>query len=220
MNRSAIMSRAAAGAVALLLAGCATAPPDRFYTLASGTLPAPVSVPVSTPVSTPPSAPAQPAGAGALYVEVVAVNVPAQVRRNQLVVGGGDEGRVDLLEHHRWAGPLADEIGNALSLGVTARLGAIDVYRTPRPAGVPVYRISTNIQRFESVPGHYALVDAVWSVRQVGGGAVLTCRSVLREAVGQGYEALVAGHRAALGKLADAVAAGVRGQAAGRSPGC
>jgi uncharacterized lipoprotein YmbA len=194
-----------AACLAVLLAGCASAPPDRFYTLAGGTAePAPAAAPA----------------AGRLYIEMLAVNVPAQVRRNALVVGNGGEGRVDVLDHHRWAGPLADEIGNALSLGVTSRLGAIDVYRTPYPDGAAVYRISTNVQRFESVPGSYALVDAVWSVRQVGGNAVLTCRSVLREESGAGYEALVAGHRAALGKLAGAIAAGVRDLQSGRQTNC
>jgi hypothetical protein len=206
MKRFIPVFQACALATAALLAGCASAPPDQFYTLAGGAVPAPLAAPETA--------------TGKLYVELVPVNVPAQVRRNQLVVGNGGDGRVELLEHHRWAGPLPDEIGNALSLGITARLGAIDVYRTPRPDGVAVYRISASVQRFESVPGSHALVDAVWSVRQVGGGSVLTCRSVLREEVGQGYDALVAGHRTALGKLAEAVAAGVRDQAAGRRTDC
>lgn len=199
------MNRLTMCAAALALAGCAAAPADHFYTLAGGPVP--------------PLAPAAAADAGKLYVEMLAVNVPAQVRRNQLVVGTG-EGRVDVLDQHRWAGPLADEIGNALSLGVTARLGAIDVFRTPHPDGATVYRISTNVQRFESVPGSYALVDAVWSVRLVGSSTVLTCRSVLREEAGSGYEAVVAAHRAALDKLAAAIAAGVRDQQAGRTTGC
>ncbi len=184
-----------------VLAACATPPSDQFYTLSGGAAASP--------------APA----AGKLYVEMLAVTIPAQVRRNQLVVGSG-EGRVDLLEHHRWIGPLGDEIGNALSQGVTSTLGAIDVYRTPHPADAPLYRVSTNIQRFESVPGSYALVDAVWSVRQVGSETVLTCRSVLREQVGEGYDALVAGHRAALARLSAAIAAGVRDSAAGRAGTC
>jgi hypothetical protein len=49
---------------------------------------------------------------------------------------------------------------------------------------------------------------------------VQTCRSVFRENVGAGYDALVAGHRAALGKLAGAIAGAVRAQAQGAVPGC
>ncbi|QBE65985.1 PqiC family protein [Pseudoduganella lutea] len=186
---------------AVLLTGCAAPPSDHFYTLAGG--PAPASVGGTAPV----------------YIEMLAVNIPASVNRDQLVVGTG-EGRVDVLDQHRWAGPLADEIGSALSLGVAARLGAIDVYRTPAPEGAAVYRISTNVQRFESVPGSYALVDAVWSVRQVGSATVLTCRSVLREDAGTAYETVVAGHRVALGKLADTIAAAVRDRQAGKATNC
>jgi len=191
---------------AALLAACASPVPDHFYTL-SGSAPA-AAAPAATPVAGAPG--------GQIYIEMLAVNVPAQVKRNQLVVTTG-AGQVDMLEHHRWIGPLADEIGHALSLQVSAELGAIDVYRTPYPPGAAPYRISTNIQRFESLPGQYALVDATWSVRQVGNTQVLTCRSVLREPVGQGYDALVAGHRAALAKLGSAIAAAVRKGPAGGS---
>jgi uncharacterized lipoprotein YmbA len=187
-------------ATAALLAACASTDIDHFYTLGGNAAA---------------TAPAAAAAAGQqVYIELLAVNVPAQVKRKQLVVGTG-AGGVDLLEHHRWIAPLADEIGHALSLQLSADLGAIDVYRTPYPAGATPYRISTNVQRFDSVPGQYALLDATWSVRRVGSEAVLTCRSVLREPVGQGYEALVAGHRAALGKLAAAMASAVRKGTAG-----
>jgi len=185
--------------MAALLAACATTDNDHFYTL---------NGPAAAPAA------ASPAAGRQVYIEMLAVNVPAQVKRKELVVTTG-AGQVDMLDHHRWIGPLADEIGHALSLQVSSELGAIDVYRTPYPQGAAPYRISTNVQRFESVPGQYALIDATWSVRQVGSEAVLTCRSVLREPVGQGYEALVAGHRAALGKLAHAIAAAVRKGPAG-----
>lgn len=183
---------AACIAVAALLSACAGAPPDRFYTL-GGSAPAAAAAAAAEPV----------------YIEMLAVTVPAQVRRKQLVVATGP-GQVDMLEHHRWIGPLADEIQQALSLEVSSRLGAIDVNKTAYPDGAAPWRISTNVQRFESVSGEYALLDATWSLRRVGSEAVLTCRSVLREPVGQGYEALVAGHRAALARLADAMAAAVR----------
>nr|WP_314544463.1 PqiC family protein [uncultured Massilia sp.] len=196
MNVVTIVRRLGVASAAAMLAACASTPPDHFYTLGGGgDVPAAAPAPAANPV----------------YIEVMGVVVPAQVRRSQLVVSEGP-GRVDLLEQHRWAGPLADEIGRALSLKVSAELGAIDVYRTPVPAGATTYRISTNVQRFESVPGSYALIDATWSVRTASTDAVLTCRSVFKETVGPGYEALVAGHRAAVEKLGAAIAAGVRNQ--------
>ncbi|NGZ85889.1 PqiC family protein [Duganella aceris] len=194
---------AAAGAVALaLLAGCASAPPERFYSLSNG---------MGVTEAKAPRA--------AYYIEVPAVTVPQQVARNQLVVSTG-AGRIDLLEQERWSSPPASEIGQALSLAISGELGTIDVFRTPTPDSAPVYRISTNVQRFESAPGQYALIDAVWSVRLVGSSKVLTCRSVANEQVAAGYDALVAGHRRAVARIAADISKAVLAIAAGTPPTC
>ena len=185
-------------ALAMSLAGCASAPPERFYSLSNGMAPA-ASVPNP-----------------GYYIEVQNVTVPQQVARSQLVVTSA-EGRIDLLEQERWSSPPASEIGQALSLAVSGELGAIDVFRTQPPEKATVYRISTNVQRFESAPGKYALLDAVWSVRLAGGTQVLTCRSTAREDVGPGYDALVMGHRRAVARLAADIASAVRSLAAGKA---
>ncbi len=185
---------------AVLLVACASAPPEHFYSLSSG-----LGAPAATA-----SMPAPP-----YYIEVQAVSVPQQVARSQLVVTQG-AGRVDLLEQERWSAPLASEIGQALSQAVTGELGTIDVFRTPTPDRAQIYRISTNVQRFESAPGQYALLDAVWSVRAVGSTQVLTCRTIANEAVASGYDALVAGHRRAVARLAADIAQAIRSQAAGK----
>lgn len=189
-------------AVALVLGGCASSPPEHFYSLSNGLGVAPT-----------------PASRAGYFIEMQAVTVPKQVARNQLLVTTG-EGRMDLLEQERWSSPPASEIGQALSLAVSGELGTIDVFRTPVPEKAPVYRISTNVQRFESAPGQYALIDAVWSVRQVGSEQVLTCRSVAQETVGAGYDALVAGHRRAVARIGADIAKAVRSLAAGTPPAC
>jgi uncharacterized lipoprotein YmbA len=208
---SALMATAA-------LAACAATSPDHFYSLAISS-----AGPDAGKVAATPS----PAAPASMYVEVGAVIVPPQVSRSQLLVTS-PAGEVQLLEQRRWAGPLASEIGQALSQGVTAELGAIDVYRTPHADQLPLYRISTNVQRFESVSGKYALLDAVWSVRQVPGDTVLTCRSVISEkAEGFGVDktddtidALVAAHRRALARIAGQVARTIRGFGASGNQGC
>ena len=180
----------AACTAALLLGACSTPQPEYFYTLSGG-------------------ADVQPAKPVKYYVEMLAVSVPQQVSRNQFVVTA-PSGRIELLEQQRWAGPLAGEIGQALSTAVTNDLGAIDVFRTPHPDNLPVYRISSNVQRFESVMGQYALIDAVWSVRQLSSSKVVTCRTVANEKVGAGYDELVTGHRRAVARIAAEMAAVVR----------
>ncbi|KQZ45309.1 hypothetical protein ASD58_00145 [Duganella sp. Root1480D1] len=184
--------------LALSLAGCASPPPERFYSLSNG-MAAAASLPDP-----------------GYYIEVQNVTVPQQVARSQLVVTSG-EGRIDLLEQERWSSPPASEIGQALSLAISGELGAIDVFRTQPPEKATVYRISTNVQRFESAPGKYALLDAVWSVRLAGSAQVLTCRSTAREEVAAGYDALVMGHRRAVARVAADIAKAVRSQAAGKA---
>lgn len=192
-------SGAAAAVAALALAACSS-PPARFYTLS----PADAAAPLRT-------APANPA----FLIEVPAVGVPEQVAKNQLVVQK-NAAQVDVLEQERWASPPADEIRRALSDDLAAQLGTIDVANSAYPAGVPVYRISVNVQRFESWPGKRAAIDAVWSVRSLATQAVMTCRTSAVEPVADGYDALVAGHRRALDVIATQAAAGVRAMAARR----
>jgi uncharacterized protein len=122
--------------------------------------------------------------------------------------------QVKVLEEERWASLPGDEIRRALSTDLTQQLGTIDVYGTAYPDSTPVYRVSMNVQRFESWPGSHALIDAVWSVRAVRSNAVMTCRSVMNEPVGSGYDALVAGHKKALQEISAQIATAVSAMAA------
>src|SRR5579863_797137 len=194
------------------LAACSS-PPSRFYTLGAGGAPtgALATAAASAPQAAVVPAPANPA----LLIEVPPVDVPSQVARNQLVVRT-NASQIDVLEQERWASPPGDEIRRALSGDLTRRLDTIDVSGSPYPAGVPVYRISVNVQRFESWPGSQAVLEAVWSVRAVGTGAVLTCRTLAAEPVGPGIDALVEGHRRAVDQMSADIAAGVRSLAAAR----
>ncbi|TCW76294.1 hypothetical protein C5O80_35705 [Burkholderia sp. SRS-46] len=193
-------SGAAAVLATLALAACSS-PPARFYTLS----PADAARAVRTTPANPP-----------FLIEVPSVGVPEQVAKSQLVVQK-NTAQVDVLELERWASPPADEIRRALSDDLAAQLGTIDVVNSASPAGVPVYRVSVNVQRFESWPGKRAAIDAVWSVRAVGTQAVMTCRTSVAEPVGDGYDALVAGHRRALDAIATQAASGVRAMAARRA---
>ncbi|MDR3101534.1 MAG: PqiC family protein [Paraburkholderia sp.] len=189
----------AALALAAALAGCAS-PGSRFYTLSPTDDSARASVASTT-------------GNPALLVALAPVDVPPQVAKLQLVVQN-DANQVKVLEQERWASLPGDEIRRALSGDLTQQLGTIDVYGSPHPEGVPVYRVSVKVQRFESWPGSHALIDAVWSVRSLDSQTVMTCRSVLNEPVGDGYDALVVGHRRAVAALSQAIASGVRTLAA------
>ncbi len=196
-----------AGALAALVAMAAcSSPASRFYTLGADGASASTAAPA-------PLATARTLAAPAWMIEVAPIDVPPQVAKNQLVVQTGPT-QVKVLEEERWASLPGDEIRRALSTDLTQQLGTIDVYGTAHPNATPVYRVSMNVQRFESWPGSHALIDAVWSVRSVSSNAVMTCRSVINQPVSGGYDALVDGHRQALQQISVQVASAVQAMAA------
>ncbi|VXB52950.1 conserved exported hypothetical protein [Burkholderia sp. 8Y] len=176
-----------------VLCACASSPSSRFYTL-GGAAPTPAAVSSS---------------AAAFYFQLAPVDMPEQVSRNQMVVQTSPA-QVSVLEQERWASLPGDEVRRALSSDLSQQLNAIDVYGTPYPESAPVYRVTVKVQRFESWPGSRAVIDAVWSVRAAGSQSVMTCRTIADEPVGDGYGALVDGHRKAVDALATAISAGVR----------
>lgn len=191
-----------AGASALGLAGCASAP-VHYYTLAPPVAAAVRAVPAPYPF------------------ELLPVNVPAQVDVPQLVVRTGGQG-MQLLDGQRWVAPLGDEIRGALSADLAQALGVADMSGLPGN-GKPRLRIMLDVRRFESVPGDHALIQAAWSLRLTGGSGgqgALACVSVASAKVGPGYDALVAGHQQALASLATRIAAAARAYEAGERPAC
>jgi uncharacterized lipoprotein YmbA len=196
---------AACATLAAALCACSS-PSSRFYTLGEGA--ASVAAPSAAASA---SAPANPA----LLIEVPPVGMPSPVARNQMVMRA-DASRVDVLEQSRWVSPPGDEIRRALSGDLARRLGTLDVSGMPNPSGLPVYRVSVNVQRFESWPGSRAVLEAVWGVRAVGSRASLTCRTLATEPVGPGIDALVDGHRRAVDQMSADIADGIRALAAAR----
>ncbi|MBO9664217.1 PqiC family protein [Dokdonella sp.] len=200
-SRLAHLPRAAIVAGATLLGACASTAPVRYHSL-FGTA-------ADAAVATSPAA---------FLIDVRPVTIPAQVDRPQLVVRDG--GGVLPLEQERWIAPLADEARAALSADLSRALAATDVAGQPRPAGAKVLNVKIDLRRFDSAPGAYAAVDAVWSVSvDEAGRPPLVCGSSIRESVGAGYDELVRGHRRALAVLAGRIASAARGYAADRRDG-
>jgi uncharacterized lipoprotein YmbA len=178
--------------LATAAAGCSTAP-SRFYTLDS--------------TVTASGAPAAP-----YTVMVGPVSIPPAVDRPQFVVQVAPN-RVDLDEFNRWAAPLDDAIARAVAGDLAALLGTRDVAAAPLANFDPEYRVTISVQRFESVQGKEALVDAIWVVRKKD-GKTRSGHTIAREAVqGEGFDALAAGHSRALAKVSTDIAAAIRASA-------
>ncbi|MGA2788528.1 MAG: PqiC family protein [Verrucomicrobiota bacterium] len=179
--------------VAAVAAGCASSP-SRFYTLNS--------------VANGDGSPAP------NYAVVVGpVSIPALVDRPQFVVQVATN-RVQVDEFNRWAEPLNNNITRVVAGDLAALLGTPQVATAPLANFDPAYRVSIDIQRFESVRNKSVLVEAVWVVRRTtGGGATCSGRTVASEPVhGDGFDALAAAHSRALAKVSGDIAAVIRAE--------
>jgi uncharacterized lipoprotein YmbA len=179
---------------AILFAGCGISAQPNFYRL---------------------DAAATPENAPAVHTAVMVgpVSVPAAVDQPEFVVQVAPN-RVEVEEFDRWAAPLEDSIARAVAGDLTVLLGTPSVTTAPLADFNAAYVVTINVQRFESVRGQEAVVDAVWAVRSVGGGNSHSGRTIAREPVqGESFDALAAAHSKAIAKLSGDIAAAIRSSA-------
>ncbi|MBB1630016.1 membrane integrity-associated transporter subunit PqiC [Cupriavidus sp. UME77] len=192
---------------AALLAGCAS-PDPRYYTLAQGPAAATASGAEGQA-----AAPAQP-----VWIEVAPVRVPERLNRPQLVVRDGKDGNaLKLLDLSRWSAPLPDELRDALSQQLQARLGAVDTYQQGLSEVEPVFRITTEVVRLDADVGQRAGAVINWTVRRLPDGKVRAGRTQAELAAPGAVDGVVAAYRQIVASTADDIAAGVESLRRGTS---
>jgi uncharacterized lipoprotein YmbA len=157
-------------------------------------------------------------GAPAVQTAVIVepVTVPPAVDQPQFVVQVAPN-RVDVEEFNRWDAPLSDGIARAVAGNLSVLLSTPNVATAPLANFNPAYTVTINVQRFESVKGETALVDAVWVVRNAA-GTTRSGRTIAMEAPqGEDFEALAVAHSRALTKLSQDIAAAIRLDSAART---
>jgi uncharacterized lipoprotein YmbA len=146
-------------------------------------------------------------------VAVGPVSIPAAVDQPQFVVQVAPN-RVEEDEFNRWAAPLNDGIARAVAGDLAALLGTPDVAAAPFANFDPNYMVTIEVQRFESIRGEAAVIDAVWTVRKAAGGVTRSGHTVAREDVqGDSFEALAAGHSRAIASISGDIATAIRSEA-------
>jgi uncharacterized protein len=181
---------AAACALGAFVAGCASSP-AHFYTLS----PSPAANRDALPA--------------ALAIVVGPVSIPATVDMPQIVVAKSPN-QLSPDQFNLWASPLRSNIAQVVCANLAALLGTSNVSSVFSVDAD--YRVSIDVQAFESVPGAAATLNALWMVRRVKDGKIETGRTAVREAsMEAGYEALAAAHSRALGRLSVDIANAIRG---------
>jgi uncharacterized protein len=177
--------------------GCSTAP-SRFYSLDS----------TATADGTP---------ATSATVMVGPVTIPASVDQPEFVIQVAPN-RVEVNEFNRWVSPLGDGIARTVAGDLVVLLGTQEVASAQLADFTPDYRVTIDVQRFESVQGQQATLEAVWTVRKTAGGGIRSGRTVAREPVqGQGFDALAAAHSQAIAKMSGDIATAIRAEAEQKS---
>jgi uncharacterized lipoprotein YmbA len=180
------------GFLGLVLAGCATSPPARYYSLA------PLQ-PLAVKAASVPR----------FTVAVGPVILPDLLQRPQIATRTKDQ-QISFSDFHRWAGSLADETKRVLVVNLSGLLaGMRAAVSTDDMAIDPDFRVVVNINRFDGLPGSSVWLNAVWTIKeQKGKMAIAVNQSVIEEQVsGLEYLDLVSAQSRAIGQLSRAIAA-------------
>lgn len=175
-----------------LLAGCATSPASKFYTLSPVQLAEPLKA------------------ADRMVIAFDPVSVPELVDRSQIVSRLGAN-RVSIDEFARWAEPLKSQIPRVLAADLAQLIPGAIVSTYPQRVDENAYRVSVDVQNFDSSTDGTVMLVAIWSVRPPERGEKISGRSVVSgTANGPGYEALANAYSRALASVASDIAAATR----------
>ena len=183
------MKRLQLGLCALfLLAGCVTRQPDRFYVLD----PQPAAV----------------AETRSQFDRQVTlrVTIPSLVDRGEMVIAVN--GGVVVMDHERWAAPLADLVAAALSQDLERRRS--DVVVLPKSAnhsGIPIVNVTVEIDRLTARLGDHLSIETHWRVTDVRTGKESVGRDVfISQQQPHSYAEVAAALGACIALLADRLA--------------
>jgi uncharacterized protein len=150
MSTNTALSLPLLGLFTVFAAGCASIHSDRFYAL--------------TP------SPLQPAASTATpsLLTTLHVSIPSMVDRNELVVRTPDG--VKILEHERWAAPLADQITLVLGQDLERRREDLLIATGRAPvADMVKLIINADIVDLQSRPGGEIAMEVRWRIKTADG---------------------------------------------------
>lgn len=191
------MIRSAATAFAVALAACGSpAPKERYFTLAA------------------PGPAVAPAASQSPSVFVGPVSVPDAVDRSQMVLRTGPN-QVDVSDEDRWAELLRSAIPRVIAETLGRELGSSRVLASRMAAGTPVdYRVSIEVQRFDSSLDEGATIDALWTISTPAGPSRNGRSTVQEPAPSHDPAGIAAAHAKALARIAADIAQAIRSMGA------
>lgn len=145
---------------------------------------------------------------GGLAVSVGPVNVPDILMQTRIATGG-EGGRYELSEYHRWSGEVDREMSRALAEQLVLRLGTENVSVFPWDQHLsPRFRVLADVLSMGGALGGEATLSVRWTLLDAeGNGEPVIRRSDLAErTVGTDHGAWVAAQQRNIEKLGRAIA--------------
>jgi uncharacterized lipoprotein YmbA len=172
----------------LLLAGCVTRQRDHFYVLD----PLPAAV-----------------GSSRSQFDrqvTLRVTIPSVVDRGEMVIAA--QGGVSVMDHERWAAPLADMISSALSQDIERRRSDVVVLpKSADKAGIPLIRIAVEIDQVTVRLTDHLSFETHWRVTDARTGKeTLGRETFVSPQQPQSYAEVAAAFSASIALLADRLA--------------
>jgi uncharacterized lipoprotein YmbA len=175
--------------VSLVVAGCASTPPARHYTLSA-------EANDSHRLAT-----------SQRKIEIVSVRIPEVWDRPQIVVTKSSS-EVSLNEYHRWAAPLRTEVPRVVTRNLARILDTQTVWlRRDFVGAQPDLRVQVSIEHIDAVPGEALQLQAAWLIRAETGASNRSGRTAIVEPLtDSSYDAVVAATGRALLAMSIALA--------------
>ena len=179
-----------------LAAGCTGSAPVHFYMLAQ-----------SPPAAA--MAPAAAVGRGPT-IGIGPVTLPRYLERINVVTRGDAE--MEVSEYDRWAEPLNSSVPRLLASDLSTMLDTERIVMFPWSVETTIDRqVVVDVLRFEGTMGGDVVLDARWRVLGPARQELVLQHSVVREAAGaNGYPAVVAAMRRAVGVLSREIAEAIK----------
>lgn len=163
MTRRGLIISAVFCIASMLLMGCASSQPTRFFVLSA--------------VVSSPEGPVQPCRNDTVTtIGINPVVVPRYLDRPQIMTKAGDN-EYRLSELNVWAEPLQDNITRVIARNLDS-IPCTEIVTIPRTGSQQLrYRLTGEILRLEGAPGGRAVLEARWSITDEGSKKVIVSKT-------------------------------------------
>lgn len=182
-------------AIALLIAGCGTTPPTRFYAL-SPEIPAVADAQMAQQK---------------VIVGIGPIEVAPYLERNQIVTRTGPT-RLKVEEFDRWAASIESNIADVLAINLSRLMPDTRPIVRPWPEVDAEYKVLIKFLRFDSDAAGNVQIQASWGIqlRSTQSMALIRDANIFQPSIGEDYTAITENMSTALATLSTQIAAALK----------